>query len=132
METSNIALLKKYYSLKQHPEGGWFSEVYTSMAQSEGRAFSGSIYFLLDGPEISHFHQIDCEEIWYYHEGCGLKITMLFPDDPHRCEEYLLSPKIQEGGKAMVVIPGELFLQLKIFKKTAILLCPVRPPRFSI
>ena len=110
MEASNVALLKEYYSLMQHPEGGWFSEVYTSTARSKERAFSGSIYYLLDGPEISHFHQIDCEEIWYYHEGCGLKITMLFPDDPERCEEHLLSPRLAEGGKVMVAIPkGAIF-----------------------
>ena len=131
METSSIPLLKKYYSLKQHPEGGWFSEVYTSMARSEGRAFSGSIYFLLDGPELSHFHQIDCEEIWYYHEGCGLKITMLFPDDPQRCEEYLLCPDIQAGGKAMVVIPrGAVFAAENLQKDSYTFMSCATSPAF--
>ena len=69
--------LKASYHLEKHPEGGWFSEVYTAPFQAEGRPLAGSIYFLLDQKEISHFHQIDCDEIWYYHEGCGLKITLL-------------------------------------------------------
>ena len=69
--------LKNKYNLERHPEGGWFSEVYTSPFDIGNRAFMGSIYFLLEGEDISHFHQIDCDEIWYHHEGCALKITML-------------------------------------------------------
>ena len=61
--------LKAAYHLEKHPEGGWFSEVYTAPFQAEDRPLAGSIYFLLDQNEISHFHQIDCDEIWYYHEG---------------------------------------------------------------
>ncbi|WP_081677499.1 cupin domain-containing protein [Butyrivibrio sp. WCD3002] len=39
--------------------------------KKEDRPLAGSIYFLLTEDEISHFHQIDCEEIWYHHEGCA-------------------------------------------------------------
>ena len=93
-------ILKKTYHLERHPEGGWFSEVYTARAMADGRPAAGSIYFLLDAGEISHFHQIDCEEIWYFHEGCGMKITVLTEDVP---EEYRLGMK--DGERAMVVIP---------------------------
>ena len=61
--------LKEKYKLEKHPEGGWFSESYTSPFDNGTRAFMGSIYFLLEGHDISHFHQIDCDEIWYHHEG---------------------------------------------------------------
>ena len=64
----------------------------------------GSIYFLLDGAEVSHLHQIDCEELWYYHEGCGLRISVL-PDTA-----LLLGGDTAAGQKAMVVIPkGAIF-----------------------
>ncbi|MCR5097164.1 MAG: cupin domain-containing protein [Erysipelotrichaceae bacterium] len=69
--------LKNLYNLTQHPEDGSFAEVYTSSFVTADRAYMGSIYFLLDKDEISHFHQIDCDEIWYYHEGCGMKISVL-------------------------------------------------------
>ena len=65
-------ILKQTYALEKHPEGGWFSEVYTSRDASDGRPIAGSIYFLLDKGEVSHFHRIDCDELWYFHEGCGL------------------------------------------------------------
>ena len=69
--------LKRQYGLEKHIEGGWFAEYYTAPFKADGRPLAGSIYFLLDRGEISHFHQIDCDEIWYYHEGCGMKITVL-------------------------------------------------------
>lgn len=65
------AALIRAYALERHPEGGWFSEVFTA-AEGGERKLAGSIYFLLDRDDISHFHQIDCEELWYFHEGCGL------------------------------------------------------------
>ena len=60
-DTKRIEKLKETYAIEAHPEGGWFSEVYT--ANVEKRALAGSIYFLLIGEEIPHFHQVDCEEI---------------------------------------------------------------------
>ena len=102
-----VEQLKTAYALCQHPEGGWFSEVYTAPWQSEGRALAGSIYFLLDGEELSHFHQIDCDEIWYYHEGCGLKITLV--QDEKR-SVMLLGNDLERGQRAMAVIPkGAIF-----------------------
>ncbi len=95
------------YKLEKHPEGGWFCECYTSEDELDGRPLSGSIYFLLRSGEISHFHQIDCDEIWYYHEGCGMRITVITDASRH---EYLLGGNIDNDEKAMVVIPkGAIF-----------------------
>ena len=77
MDKKRVEKLKKSYGLEAHPEGGWFSESYTSTEKKEGRPLAGSIYFLLTEDELSHFHQIDCEEIWYHHEGCAVKITVI-------------------------------------------------------
>ena len=94
--------LKKIYQLERHIEGGSFSEVYTAPFETEGRVLAKSIYFLLDAEEVSRFHEIDCDEIWYYHEGCGMKVTVLTESGR---EEHLLGAKVQEGERAMVVIP---------------------------
>ena len=94
--------LKEAYNLEGHSEGDWFSEVYTSPGEKDGRHFAGSIYFLLDGAEISHFHPIDCNGICYYHTGYGTKITVLY--DGER-KEYLLGANIHKGGRRMAVIP---------------------------
>lgn len=99
--------LKKHYNLERHPEGGWFTEVYTAPFSDAGRPLAGSINFLLDAGEISHFHQIDCDEIWYFHEGCGMKITALLDG---KKEEYLLGHDVAAGQNAMVLIKkGSVF-----------------------
>ncbi len=94
--------LKETYHLEKHVEGGSFSEIYTAPFPHEGRSMAGSIYFLLDAGEISHFHQIDCDEIWYWHEGCGMKITMLLENGK---KEFLLGGDIAAGQRACAVIP---------------------------
>ena len=96
--------LKEVYQLEAHPEGGWFAEVYTAPFEKEGRALAGSIYFLLDAGEQSRFHQIDCEELWYYHEGCGVRVTVLHDG---RREVLLLGPDLAQGQRAMVRIPKD-------------------------
>lgn len=93
--------LKEIYKLEAHPEGGWFAEVYTAPFEKDGRALAGSIYFLLDAGEKSQFHQIDCEELWLYHEGCGVRITVLRDG---RIEELLLGPVCEAGQRMMAVI----------------------------
>ncbi len=97
--------LKNKYLLERHPEGGWFAEVYTSPFDHENRALMGSIYFLLEGADISHFHQIDCDEIWYHHEGCALKITIIIDG---KVSESIIGTG--EDQTAMAVIPkGAIF-----------------------
>ena len=95
-------LIKEICRLKQHEEGGHYSESYTSIDSVGCRPIAGSIYFLLNEDEISHFHEIDCDEIWYFHEGCGMKITVLING---RKEVYLLGNDFSRGQRAMAVIP---------------------------
>lgn len=73
--------------LKEHPEGGYYSECLKSYdiidAHSVDAAFGGdrrlwtSIYFLLKDREVSRFHRIKSDEIWYYHSGTPLVIHII-------------------------------------------------------
>ncbi len=58
--------------LVAHPESGYFKE--TIRDDSQGRAAFSSIYFLLTHHDISHFHRINADEVWYYHAGQTLTI----------------------------------------------------------
>lgn len=106
MHQRSEALIRAY-KLEKHPEGGWFSEVFTA-AEGQSRRLSGSIYFLLDGEDISHFHQIDCEELWYFHEGCGLRMHILESDGRYRVET--LGNAFERGQVPMVAVgKGAIF-----------------------
>ncbi len=119
--------LKNKYRLEQHPEGGWFAEVYTSPYEPEKRAYMGSIYFLLEGDDISHFHQIDCDEIWYHHEGCALKITMILDG---KVSEAVIGAG--EGQQAMAVIPkGAIFAAENLDKAGYCFMSCATTPKFA-
>lgn len=124
-----IEELKQYYKLEKHPEGGCFCECYTSEASQGGRYYAGNIYFLLEKDEISHFHQIDCEEIWFYHEGCGMKITVITKEG---IAEYIISNKTDSNDNVMVVIPkGAIFAAQNLDPSGYTFVSCVTTPKFS-
>lgn len=126
---NRIESLKKMYSLNAHVEGGYFSEVYTAPFIENDRPTAGSIYFLLAGKDISHFHKIDCDEIWYYHEGCGLKIFVLHNG---KFEIFLLGKNIERGQRAMIVIPaGAIFAAENINKTSYTFMSCATTPKFN-
>ena len=109
---SRIAEMADALKLEKHPEGGCFAEVYTapvSFAEAgEQRPLAGSIYYLLDGTDISAFHQIDCDELWYYHEGSGMRLYVLKRDNT--LAQYLLGKNLSKGERPMIRIEaGEIF-----------------------
>ena len=73
--------------LEPHPEGGYYKETFKSTemitdqeltVQFEGkRKLYTSIYFLLTSNNVSHFHRIKSDEVWYYHAGSPLTIHII-------------------------------------------------------
>ncbi len=66
------------YQMTEHPEGGWYKEVYRSIdkigVENGERSLLTSIYFLLTSDNISHLHSIKSDELWYFHEGSPLTV----------------------------------------------------------
>ena len=95
--------------LQPHPEGGYYKEVIKgTMGGANQRAQYSSIYFLLTHDNISHFHRIDADEIWYYHDGDSLTIHMIHPDG--RYEQVSLGKHIEAGDVLQYVVPkGTIF-----------------------
>ena len=59
-------------------EGGYFKASILSEDNfnSEKKLYS-SIYFLLRTGEVSNFHRLTADELWYYHAGEALTIYMI-------------------------------------------------------
>lgn len=80
-------------SLRPHPEGGYFREVYRSRETIEGdalparfkgsRSFSTGIYFLLTAHTFSAFHRIASDEVWHFYAGEPLDLEIIHPDGRH-------------------------------------------------
>ena len=73
--------------LEPHPEGGHYKEVYkanetifkTNLPKryQGDRAFSTSIYFLLQKNEFSAFHRLKSDETWYFHGGDPIELLII-------------------------------------------------------
>ncbi len=89
-----------HLNLQKHPEGGWYRE--TWRAQNEGRATGTCIYFLLEAKESSHWHRVDATEIWLYHAGAPL-ILSISETDQGPATDHLLSPDLSKGAPQLIV-----------------------------
>ena len=79
-----------HFNLQEHPEGGYFKEVYRSKeivsAENLPDYFNGdrnyctSIYFLLISDKFSAFHKINQDEIWHFYQGSTLKLHLISPE----------------------------------------------------
>ncbi len=78
--------------LVQHPEGGYYREVYRSdtvvqrMDGREHRPALTTIYFLLPAGAVSRWHRVRSDEVWHFYEGAPLELWTAPPpgDTVHR------------------------------------------------
>jgi predicted cupin superfamily sugar epimerase len=75
--TPTAAAIIAKLDLKPHPEGGHYRETFRDTHLVDGRAASTAILFLLARGERSHWHRIDAVEIWHYHAGAPLKLSLV-------------------------------------------------------
>lgn len=97
-----------------HPEGGHYKEVYrspehitdaeVSFTYQETRPLATSIYFLLRSGEVSHFHRLVQDELWYYHAGSPLTVSVIHPDGSY--QEHHIGPNLDAGQSLQAIIPG--------------------------
>ena len=86
--------------LAPHPEGGHYRQ--TWVAQGPGRPSGTCIYFLLRAGERSHWHKVDATEIWLYHAGAPLILSMA-ETEAGPARDHLLSPDLTEGEPQLIV-----------------------------
>lgn len=96
--------LIKYLNLKPHPEGGYYHETYRSeKITADDRLLYTSIYFLLESGNISHFHRIDSDELWYYQGGDSLTIHLIHSDGKY--ETVSLGLDVENGEVPQFLVP---------------------------
>jgi predicted cupin superfamily sugar epimerase len=103
------------FSLRPHPEGGFFREVYRSPVAIDHpdiddgtrprRSASTHIYFLLSGDDFSAFHRVRAsDEIWHLYAGGPLELHTL--DDEQRYAKHVLTHDVDQGEPAHIVPAG--------------------------
>ncbi|AXI46225.1 cupin [Sulfitobacter sp. SK012] len=89
-----------HLNLAPHPEGGHYRQ--TWVAENDGRPTGTCIYFLLQAGEHSHWHRVDATEIWLYHSGAPL-ILSLSASDAGPAKDHLLTPDLSNGAPQIIV-----------------------------
>ncbi|BBC74337.1 cupin [Altererythrobacter sp. B11] len=93
--------------LSPHPEGGWYRETWRAPAAEGERGHATAIHFLLEAHQRSHWHRVDAAEIWLWHTGDPLLLS-LSADADGPVREIRLGPDVLGGDLPQyVVAPAE-------------------------
>ena len=121
-------LLIESLELKKHPEGGYYKETYRSAQTLDGqdRQLLTSIYFLLTAENVSRFHRIKSDELWYFHAGSPLIVHTL-SERGH--EQHHLGLDLSKGQQPFLWIPKDTIFGSSILDAEgyALVSCAVAP-----
>ncbi|MCR9127674.1 MAG: cupin domain-containing protein [Rhodobacteraceae bacterium] len=93
-----------HLNLAPHPEGGHYRQTWQGAPDATGRPCGTCIYFLLARGERSHWHKVDAAEIWMYHAGAPLVLS-LAATDAGPAQDHLLTPDLIAGAPQIIVPP---------------------------
>lgn len=117
-----IALL----GLQPHPEGGYFRETFRDAPGEGGRAASTAIYFLLKRGERSHWHTVDAVEIWHWHAGAPLRLS-LAPGDAGPVSHLVLGADLAVGERPQGIVPPHHWQAAETLGDWTLVGCTVAP-----
>lgn len=115
-----IRLLK----MQPHPEGGHYAE--TFRADSEGRASSTAIYYLLQADEVSAWHRVDADEHWLWHAGGPLSLTVS-PETGKGASAQMLGPDLRAGQRPQFTVPANHWQTAESLGAWSLVSCIVAP-----
>lgn len=116
--------------LQPHLEGGYYKETYRSPIQSGGRSLSTTIYFLLEGEQLSRFHQLTADEIWFFHYGDALLVHQINKTGQYFSQK--LGMNLADDEQPQLLIPtGTIFASEMTNKNSFCLVSCIVSPGFE-
>ena len=120
-----VSDLIRLLDLKPHPEGGHYCETFRDAADSQGRAASTAIYFLLAAGEESRWHRIDSVEVWHWYGGAPLLLSALLDDSEF--VQLRLGMDLASGERPQAFVPGGTWQSAKSLGAWTLVGCTVAP-----
>ncbi|MFN4130845.1 MAG: cupin domain-containing protein [Paracoccaceae bacterium] len=111
-----------HLGLAPHPEGGWYRQTWCGPVVG-GRASGTAILFLLKAGERSHWHHVDADEIWLWHAGAPVVLSVGL----ERAVDHLLGPEVLAGQLPQVVVPGGHWQAARSAGEYSLVSCTVSP-----
>ncbi len=114
----------KRLQLEPHPEGGHYRQTWA--ADNSGRPCGTCIYFLLAEDETSHWHRVDATEIWHYHSGAPLTLS-ISPTDIGPAKDFTLGPDLTAGQLPQRIVPENYWQAARSTGAFTLVSCTVSP-----
>ena len=114
----------KLLDLKPHPEGGHFRETFRDTKLIDGRAASTAIYFLLAKGERSHWHRVDAVEIWHFHAGAPLALSIA---EEAKVKIIRLGGDLAAGEQPQAIVPAHAWQAAESLGDWTLVGCTVAP-----
>jgi predicted cupin superfamily sugar epimerase len=123
--------------LTPHPEGGYFKSTFESEERIsdqelsvnfvEKRKLFTSIYFLLTSDDVSHFHRLKSDELWYFHAGSPLTVHVIHENGEY--EEIKIGMNLENGEVPQYLVPKNSIFGSSVMEKDTFSLvgCMVSP-----
>lgn len=94
-----------HLGLAPHPEGGHYRQTWAADAGPDERPAGTAILFLLGAGERSHWHRVDAAEVWHFHAGAPLVLSMA-QTDAGPARDLSLGPALLDGEVPQAVVPA--------------------------
>jgi predicted cupin superfamily sugar epimerase len=121
-------------NLLPHPEGGWFTETwraaatFTPVGYPGERSAATAILFLLPPEETSRWHVVRSDELWFWHSGGPLALTLGGTGDrPQDERTIILGPDLEHGQAPQALIPGQTWQSARPLNGETLVSCVVSP-----
>jgi predicted cupin superfamily sugar epimerase len=113
-------------NMSPHPEGGHYVETFRDAPGPDGRARATSIYFLLQAGEVSHWHRVDAAEIWLWHAGGPLALSI---SDGTRAgtRAIHLGPDLRAGQRPQAIVTAHAWQAAETLGAWTLVSCVVAP-----
>lgn len=108
--------------LQPHPEGGWYRQTWVG-PEVAGRASGTAILFLLRAGERSHWHRVDADEIWLWHAGAPLVLSL----GVTAAHDLRLGPDVLDGELVQAVVPAGWWQAARSTGEWTLVSCTVSP-----
>ncbi|SEU18197.1 cupin domain-containing protein [Paenibacillus sp. NFR01] len=142
MTQKPISPLVEALGLQPHVEGGWYKRLWNSSVEipqetlgasySGPRASASSIYFLLHEGEESKWHKVLSDEIWLWHSGSPIVLSLGGDgDQPGEVTEFILGIDVAGGQQPQVVVPAGVWQAARPLGEEPVLVSCIVSPEFQ-
>ncbi len=112
-------------NLAPHPEGGFYRQTWIAEADGDARPAGTAIYFLLRDGGASHWHKVDATEIWLWHAGAPLVLS-ISDSDTGPAQDMTLSGDLALG-QPQGIVPKDWWQAARTTGDWTLVSCTVSP-----